>query len=134
MFCNGKTIKKQNNCDSKTFKNSVFLARNGFAKIGFYVVFCRSDYLNMIGFQSDLQKNRIWADSLNEAFNKNNSLMRGKTFTSVYLSIDLADTGSCGGVVCECLVCGVCVCKRGRNCSAHKGSGRILSGKICTFA
>ncbi len=44
------------------------VARNGFAQIGFHVVFCRSDYLNMIGFQSDLHKNRIWADSLNEAF------------------------------------------------------------------
>ncbi len=27
----------------------------------------RSDYLNMIGFLSDLPKNQIWADSLNEA-------------------------------------------------------------------
>ncbi len=33
----------------------------------FHVVSFRSDYLNMIGFQSDLHKNRIWADSLNEA-------------------------------------------------------------------
>ncbi len=43
------------------------VAQNGFAQIGFHVVRCRSDYLNMIGFQSDLHKNRIWADSLNEA-------------------------------------------------------------------
>ncbi len=43
------------------------VTRNGFAKIGFHVVCCRSDYLNMIGFKPDLQKNRIWADSLNEA-------------------------------------------------------------------
>ncbi len=43
------------------------VAQNGFAQIGFHVVRCHSDYLNMIGFQSDLHKNRIWADSLNEA-------------------------------------------------------------------
>ncbi len=44
------------------------VARNGFAKIGFHVVHCCSDYINMIRFQSGLHKNRIWADSLNEAF------------------------------------------------------------------
>ncbi len=33
----------------------------------FHVVRSRSDNLNMIGFQSELHKNWIWADSLNEA-------------------------------------------------------------------
>ncbi len=52
------------------------VARNGFAQIGFHVVRCRSDYLNMIGFQSDLHKNRIWADSLNEALVHQNFISR----------------------------------------------------------
>ncbi len=42
-------------------------AQNGFAKIGFHVVRCCSDYINMIGFQLGLHKNQIWADSLNKA-------------------------------------------------------------------
>ncbi len=44
------------------------------------VVCCHSDYFNMIGFQSDLHKNRIWADSLNEAYNNSGSkLIKFKT-------------------------------------------------------
>lgn len=46
--------------DSKPHTN---VARNRFAQIGFHVVHFRSDYLNMIWFQSDLHKIQIWADS-----------------------------------------------------------------------
>ncbi len=55
-------------CDLNWIPSHIRIARNGFAQIRFHEVRCRSDYLNMIGFQSDLHKNRIWVGSLNEAF------------------------------------------------------------------
>ncbi len=52
---------------SRNVISNLIVARNRFAQIWFHVVHCRSDYLNMIGFQSDLHKYQIWADSLDEA-------------------------------------------------------------------
>lgn len=42
------------------FQPHINVARNRLAKIGFHVVFCRSDYLNMIGFQSETYFSKYW--------------------------------------------------------------------------
>ncbi len=52
-------------CDLNWIPSHIRIARNGFAQIRFHEVRCRSDYLNMIAFQSDLHKNQIWVGSLN---------------------------------------------------------------------
>ncbi len=62
----------------------------------FHVVSFRSDYLNMIGFQSDLHKNRIWADSLNEALefpNKSEIVMWRSTrkLRSLYIYMHISN-------------------------------------------